>query len=137
MMGTQGIRVGTLGIRVRKWVIRVGTRGIKVGMREIRVTMRGMGVGVQGIQEMWGIRVGMRESGWFFVRIFVFIASAKFRGTRKAFHHPAFMGSSPRISHTLFALSTKFMSSPSREWGRGLSPRFHILVFMFGVNQEN
>ena len=63
MMGTQGIRMGTLGIRVRTWVIRVGTRGIKVGMREIRVRMRGMGVGVQGIQEMWGIRVEMRESG--------------------------------------------------------------------------
>ena len=32
---------------------------------------------------------------------------------RGAFHHPALM------SHTLFALSTKWMSFPSRTWGRG------------------
>ena len=34
---------------------------------------------------------------------------------RGAFHHPAFMDSCPTISHTYFALSTKWMSSLSRE----------------------
>ena len=31
----------------------------------------------------------------------------KSRSVRRAFHHPAFMGSCPTISHTFFALSTK------------------------------
>ena len=30
----------------------------------------------------------------------------KFRSARGAFHHPAFMGNCPTISHTFFALST-------------------------------
>ena len=61
----------------------------------------------------------------------------KFPSARWAFHHPIFMGSCPTISHTFFALSTNRMSSPSRKWGRGVNPRFYLLVFVFGVNQEN
>ena len=70
----------------------------------------------------------LRESSCFFLRL-------KSRRARGAFHHPAFLGSCPTISHTLFAFSTKWISSPSRKWGRGVSPRFHILVFVFSVNQ--
>ena len=29
------------------------------------------------------------------------------------------------------------MSSPSRKRGRGSSGRFHLVVFVYGVNQEN
>ena len=74
-------------------------------------------MGNQG--ENVGIRVEMRR---IWVRIFVFIA---------------FMGSCSTISHTFFALSTKLLSSPSRRWGRWVSPRFHLVIFVFGVKQEN
>ena len=39
----------------------------------------------------------------------------KSRSVRGAFHHLAFMGSWPTLSHTFFALSTKWMSSPLRK----------------------
>ena len=60
----------------------------------------------------------------------------KSQSARGAFHHPAFIGSYPIVSHKFFALSTKW-SSPSRKWGRGVSPKCHLLVFLFGLNQEN
>ena len=50
----------------------------------------------------------LRESSCLLLRL-------KSRSARGAFHHPAFMGSCPTISHTYFALSTKWMSSPSRK----------------------
>ena len=34
------------------------------------------------------------------------------------------------------ALSTEWVSSPSKKWERGVSPSFHLVVFVFGVNQE-
>ena len=46
---------------------------------------------------------------------------------REASHHPVFMGNRPTIIHTFLALSTQWMSSPSRKWGHGVSldsPRF-------------
>ena len=39
----------------------------------------------------------------------------KSRSARVAFNYTGFMGSCPTIGHTLFALSTKWMSSPSRK----------------------
>ena len=72
-----------------------GNVGIKVGMREIKVGMR-------------GIRVILCENLCLLLRL-------KSRSARGAFHHPTFMGSCPTISHTYFALSTKWTSSPSRK----------------------
>ena len=54
----------------------------------------------------------------------------KSRSERGVSHHLAFMGNCPTISHIFFALSTQWMSSPSTEWGRGVSPRFHIIAFV-------
>ena len=52
----------------------------------------------------------------------------KSRSARGAFHHPAFMGSYPTISHTYFTFSTKWMGSSSRKW-----ERFYVsLVPMLG-----
>ena len=34
------------------------------------------------------------------------------------------------------ALSTQYMSSPSRKQGCVVSPRFHLVIFVFGVNQK-
>ena len=67
----------------------------------------------------------------------MFIAWLKSQSARGSFHHPAFMDSRPTISHTIFAFSTKWMSSLSRKCGRGISPGFRLLVFVFGVNQKN
>ena len=117
MRGMPGIR----GIRVGMQVIRVGMLGIRLGMRGIRVRMRGIRV------KIWGIRWQCRESAcrnagnqgrnmgnqgnslW------------ESKSARGAFHNPAFMDSCPTISHTFFALRTKWMSPPSRKWGRGKS----------------
>ena len=38
----------------------------------------------------------------------------KSQSARGAFHHLAFVGSCPTISHTFFAFSTRWMSSPSK-----------------------
>ena len=59
----------------------------------------------------------------------------KSRTARGTSHHTAFMGNCSTISQTFLALSTQCMSSPSRKWERGV--RFHLVVFVFGVNQEN
>ena len=74
------------------------TRGIRVGIRGIGVGMQGNRVGI------WGISVILFEN----LRL-------KSRSAKGAFHHPAFKSSRPTISHTLFALSTNWMSSPSRK----------------------
>ena len=54
----------------------------------------------------------------------------KSRSMRGASHHLAFMGNCPTVSYTFFALPTQWMSSASTEWGHGVSPRFHIIVFV-------
>ena len=55
---------------------------------------------------------------------------------RGASHHPAFMGNWPTIIHTFLALSTLWMSSPSRKWRLGVSPWFHLVALVFGVDEE-
>ena len=57
--------------------------------------------------------------------------------TREASHHPVFKGNRSTIIHTFLALSTQWMSCPSRKWGRGVSLWFHLVAFVLGVNQEN
>ena len=52
-----------------------------------------------------------------------------------AFHHATFMGNWPTIIHVFLALSTQWMSFPSSKLGRMVNPRFHLVVFVFGVNQ--
>ena len=116
------IRVWTRGIRVGTWGITVGTRGIKVGMW-------GIGVGILGMRGMWGIRVGMQgnqgDSLWESSCLLLWLKS---RSARGAFHHPAFMGTCPTISHTYLALPTKWITSPSKKW-----ERFYVsLVPMLG-----
>ena len=116
------IRVWTRGIRVGTWGITVGTRGIKVGMW-------GIGVGILGMRGMWGIRVGMQgnqgDSLWESSCSLLWLKS---RSARGAFHHPAFMGTCPTISHTYLALPTKWITSPSKKW-----ERFYVsLVPMLG-----
>ena len=61
----------------------------------------------------------------------------KSRSVRRASYYPAFMGNSPTISHTFLVLSTQWISSFQRKGGRGVSPRFHLIAFVFGVNQKN
>ena len=51
-----------------------------------------------------------------------------------ASYHPAFVGNWPTVIHTFLALSTHWMSSPSRQWRRGVSPRFYLVIFVYGVN---
>ena len=51
---------------------------------------------------------------------------------REASIHSAFMAN----GQLLLALSTQRMSYPSRKWGCGVSPRFHLALFVIGVNQE-
>ena len=41
------------------------------------------------------------------------------------------------VIHTFIVLSTQSTSSLSRKWGRGVTARFHLVVFVYGVNQEN
>ena len=38
-----------------------------------------------------------------------------------------------RVIYTFLALSTQWMSSPSRKWRHGISSRFHLVVFVFAV----
>ena len=53
-------------------------------------------------------------------------------------HHPAFAGKWSTIIRNFIALSTHcHWSSPSRKWERGVSLRFHLVVFVHGVSQEN
>ena len=60
----------------------------------------------------------------------------KSQSAREASHNSTFMGSHPTISHTFLALATRWMSSPSRKGKHGVVPRLHLIVFVFGVNQE-
>ena len=153
IMGRPEIRVETRPVKMRMRWLRVGMQGVSVGMLgmwRIRVECenqggnvvnqggnagnRGGNAGSQG--ENAGNRGGnarnqgdsLWESSCLLLRL---------KPRRGAFHHPGFMGRCPTISHTSFALSTKSKSSPLKKWGRGVSPRFHVLVFVFGVNQEN
>ena len=56
---------------------------------------------------------------------------------RGASYHPAFVENWPTIVPKFLALSTHWMSSPPRKLGRGVCPRFYLVVFVYGVNQEN
>ena len=58
------------------------------------------------------------------------------RSVRGASHHAAFIGNSPTIILMFLALQILWTSSPSRKSERGVSPRFHLFVFLVGVNQE-
>ena len=53
---------------------------------------------------------------------------------RGASHHPLIWAT---IIHTFFSLIRPVMSSPSRKCVCGVSPRRHLFVFVFGVNQKN
>ena len=53
---------------------------------------------------------------------------------REVSYHPVFIGSCPTISHTFFALYTKWMSSPLTKWGGRISLRFHLIVFVFAYS---
>ena len=78
------------------------------------------------------LKITFRESmDVFSIRCFLL------QNTRRAFHHPAFMDSCPTISHMFSALSTKWICPPSRKWGHEISPRLHLIVLVFAVNQEN
>ena len=46
----------------------------------------------------------------------------------------SFYGQLSDYYHTFLVLSTQWMSPPSRKWGPGISPRIHLVVFVFGVN---
>ena len=48
-------------------------------------------------------------------KIVLLIDSAKIAEREGPSHHPSFMGNCPAISHRLLALSTQWMSSPSRD----------------------
>ena len=56
---------------------------------------------------------------------------------RGASHYSAFKDSRQAIGHTLLAFPAQWMSSPSRKWERRASTSLHLIVFVFGVNQEN
>ena len=90
--------------------IMVGTQEIKVGMQRVGVGMRGIRMGIRGIMGGNAGNQGnsLLESSCLLLRL-------KSRKARGAFHHPAFRGSRPIISHTFFDLSSKWMSSPSRK----------------------
>ena len=53
-------------------------------------------------------------------------------------HHPAFVDNWSTIIRTFLALSTHChsMTSPSRKWERGVSPRLHLVVFVYGESKE-
>ena len=53
------------------------------------------------------------------------------RRERGASHHPAFMDNCPTISHTFFSFiyPVDAFLLPLRKWGRGVSPRFHPIIF--------
>ena len=83
-----------------------GMRGM-TGMQGIRVGMRGNQVGVRGIRvKMRGIRVILREN----LRIYCFGENPGARG-----EHFTIQLLWSVISRTFFALSTKWMSTPSRK----------------------
>ena len=69
-------------------------------------------------------------------QIVIHIASAKIEESKRASHHRAFMGTYPNFSLTFSVLSTDddlFL----KEMRTCVGPRFHVIVFVFDVNQEN
>ena len=73
---------------------------------------------------------------WFFVSKICLLLPLKSWSARGPSHHPTFMGYCQTISYMFLVLSTQWMTSPSRKRGCGVSPRFHLFVFVFEVNQE-
>ena len=57
-------------------------------------------------------------------------------GARGTSYHPAFMVNCATIIHMFLALFIKWMNCPSRKLRYGASRRFHLVVFMFCVNEE-
>ena len=51
----------------------------------------------------------------------------KYWRERGASHHQAFMLNCTTVSNTFLALSTQWINFPSREWRRGVSPKFHLI----------
>ena len=51
----------------------------------------------------------------------------KYWSDRGASHHQAFMLNCTTVSHTFLTLSTLWINSPSREWSRGVSLKFHLI----------
>ena len=61
-------------------------------------------------------------------KIAVFIASVKTLEQEGSISPSSFYRQLPNMSHTFLALSTQWMSSPSRKWRLGVSSRFHLTV---------
>ena len=59
----------------------------------------------------------------------------KAQSVRGASHHPAFMGNCQTISHTFYSLDYPVDEFSLKEMRMWVSPRFHLIVFLFGVNQ--
>ena len=57
----------------------------------------------------------MQNQGDSLLESLCLLLSLKSRCVKKAYRHSAFMGKCLTISHTFFALSTQWMSSPSRK----------------------
>ena len=57
-----------------------------------------------------------------------YIAPAKILEREESISPFKFMGSCPTINHTFLALATQWMSSPSRKWELGVSPRLCFIV---------
>ena len=68
--------------------------------------------------------------------LFIFIVLAKISKCKASISFISsiisswFIGNCLIISHIFVALSTQWMSSPSRKWRREVSPRFHLIVFV-------
>ena len=107
------------------------------------------------ITKIWLCKVMSEKRGWQVTRspplnpplfaIYV-VWSANYASTnsldsvRGEFHHPGFDGNWPTIIRIFFSLihvHCYWMSSPSSKWESRVRPRFHLVVFMYGVNQEN
>ena len=68
--------------------------------------------------------------------MFCLLLRLKSRSTREPFHHPAFMGNCPTISHTFFSLIypvDEFSLKEMGTWGR--SRISFYCFFLFSVNQ--
>ena len=143
MIGTWRIKVQTGGIRWERGESRWECREWKEwGESRWKCRNQGGNVGNQsgnaGNQSGNAGNGGGNEgnqgnSSWKFSSLLLQLKSWSARGE---FYHPAFVVSRPTVSHTFYAFSIKWMNSPLRKWGREVSPRSHLLVFVFGVNQE-
>ena len=112
------------------WVIRVGTWGIKVGMLEVRVGMRRIGGdNVQNANNS-GNQVGdvgnqgrnAGNQGNFLWGSSCLLLRLKFWSASGAFHHSAFMGSSPTLSHTYLTVVDEFSLKEMRTFYVSLVP---------------